>query len=477
MTVRVHPLRRLLSAALAVVAMAGSVVSASAGGHEAGSQETVTTSEDAYVTAEFPSRNFGAEGVLRVGGFPRTLSFLRFEVPDSVGDIDKATLSIFVKRGARTGIAVRQVGGGGWNEQDVTYRNAPAPGGVIAQRGRVRGRRWASFDVTSAVFENATVDLVLTSSGGTTVVAASSERARGPRLMIERASASPPPTSPPPADPAVIAAAGDIACDPASSAFNNGNGTATQCRQRHTSDLLVGRALDAVLTLGDNQYEYGSLSQFQASYDPSWGRVKSITHPALGNHEYEGPDGSAAGYFDYFGPAGARNEGWYSFRVGAWNLIALNSACEQVGGCAIGSAQVNWLTNELRRLGGACTLVYWHVPLFSSGYAGSSSVRDLWRVLYEHNADVVLNGHEHFYERFAPQDASGNRDDARGIRQFTVGTGGKGTWGFANIKPNSESRGTEFGVLEMTLRPGAYSWRFLPAAGGSFGDSGSDVCH
>ena len=474
-----------------MVAVIGSVVTASADDLGQTTQETVVASEDAFVTAESPGRNFGETGALRVSGFPRMRAYMRFVVPDLDGEVEKATLTIFVKRGTRAGAAVRLVAGG-WDEHGVTYRNAPAPGAVVAQRSRVRGGgTWVSFDVTSAVSENATVDLALTSSTGATIVAVSSERERGPRLTIDRtAASSPPPSSPPPSSappsspppssppegPAVIAAAGDIACDPASPYFNNGEGTSSQCRQRATSDLLVGRSLDAVLTLGDNQYEQATLAQFRASYDPSWGRVKAITRPSLGNHEYDA--GSPDGYFDYFGSsAGTRYQGWYSYRVGAWNLIALNSACFPAGGCGMGSPQVDWLTAELRRLGGSCTLVYWHHPRFSSGNAWSTDVQDFWRVLYDHNVDVVLNGHEHFYERFAPQDPSGNPDGARGIRQFIVGTGGKDTRTFSHLERNSESRGTDFGVLEMTLQPGSYSWRFLPAAGESFTDSGSDVCH
>jgi hypothetical protein len=442
----------------------------------------IAAAADSYVTASAPGRNFGGGNNLLVSGSPRMRSYLRFKVPDLEGDIEQATLRVFVKRGTRASVVVRRLDEGEtWKEGRVTYRNSPDTGAEVARKSRARGDKWAAFDVTSEVHEQSTVDLALTSPGDPTLVAVSSETRRAPRLVIETTSdptPTVPPTTPPPSSFPVIAAAGDIACDPANPTFNNGNGTPTQCHQRFTSDLLVGRNLAAVLTLGDNQYEYGSLSQFRGSYDPSWGRVKSITHPTIGNHEYQGPGGAPNGYFDYFGAAaGNRNEGWYSFSVGSWNLIALNSACHAVGGCAVGSPQVDWLTQELQQLGGACTLVYWHHPRFSSGAMGSRAFQDFWRVIYDRNADVVLNAHEHFYERFAPQDPFGNPDEARGLRQFTVGTGGKSLTDFTHVEPNSVFRGKGFGVLEMTLRPGAYSWRFVPEAGGTMTDSGTGVCH
>jgi hypothetical protein len=171
----------------------------------------------------------------------------------------------------------------------------------------------------------------------------------------------------------VIAAAGDIACDPSISTFHNGNGSSTSCREKYTSNLLVGTGLTAVLALGDTQYECGGYDAFLKSYDPSWGRVLSMTHPALGNHEYLTSGGTdcasgAAGYFDYFGSsAGSPGKGYYSFDIGAWHIIALNSNCSKVGGCGSGSPQYNWLKSDLAAHSNLCTLAFWHHPLFSSG--------------------------------------------------------------------------------------------------------------
>jgi len=275
-----------------------------------------------------------------------------------------------------------------------------------------------------------------------------------------------------------IAAAGDIACDPESSAFNGGAGTLTECHQVGVSDAILAGGYDAVLPLGDVQYDSGTASEFAGSYVPSWGRLKAITHPAVGNHEYGSP--GAAPYFQYFGAAaGEPGKGYYSYDLGSWHLIALNSNCAQIGGCAVGSPQELWLKADLAAHPVGCTLAYWHHPLFSSGQNGDAeSMAPIWGDLYASGADVVLNGHDHDYERFAPQDAQGGRDDARGIREFVVGTGGKNHMTFKTIQPNSELHDTSsFGFLELTLSDGAYAWRFVSDPPGGLADSGRDTCH
>ncbi len=277
----------------------------------------------------------------------------------------------------------------------------------------------------------------------------------------------------------VVMAAGDIACAPGSGS------TATTCQQKATSDLIVARSPAAVLPLGDLQYADGTLAQFAGSYDSSWGRVKSITRPAAGNHEYHTP--GAAGYFDYFngpgnpnGRAGERTKGYYSFDIGSWHLIALNSNCGQVGGCGAGSAQEQWLRADLASHPTTCTLAYWHHPRFSSGahHGSSSATQALWQGLYDSQAEIVLSGHDHVYERFAPQTATGAADPVQGLRQFVVGTGGKGHYSFGAAEPNSQVRNANsFGVLALTLRANSYEWRFHPAGGSSFSDTGSAPCH
>jgi hypothetical protein len=231
-----------------------------------------------------------------------------------------------------------------------------------------------------------------------------------------------------------------------------------------------------VLLLGDNQYENGALAKYQASYAPSWGRLVAITHPAPGNHEYVTP--GAAGYFGYFGAAaGDPAKGYASFDLGGWHLIELNSNCAAIGGCGAGSPQELWLAADLAAHPGVCTLAYWHHPRFSSGPHGDDPITQaFWDDLYAAGADVVLNGHDHIYERFARQSPAGAADPF-GMREFVVGTGGKNLTSVVTVRANSEVRRADtFGVLELTLHPNGYEWRFL-GADATVADSGVGLCH
>jgi hypothetical protein len=274
----------------------------------------------------------------------------------------------------------------------------------------------------------------------------------------------------------IVAAAGDLACDPGDRFFD-GRQT-TVCQMKATSDLAMRVNPTGVLPLGDLQYEDGALPKFRQSYDPTWGRLKSITRPVPGNHDY-GTRG-ARGYFDYFGDAaGDRRRGYYSFDIGGWHLIALNSNCFAVGGCGAGSAQERWLRADLAAHPAHCTLAYWHHPRFSSGSHGSDPAYDaFWRALYEAGAEIVLNGHDHTYERFAEQDPAGRPDPGRGIREFVVGTGGRSLYALKKVERNSEAFSAEvFGILALTLHPSGYEWRFVPGPGKAFADSGRGSCH
>lgn len=241
---------------------------------------------------------------------------------------------------------------------------------------------------------------------------------------------------------------------------------------------LLDKIPGTVMAVGDLAYPDGTKQNFTC-YDKTWGRAKSRTRPAAGNHEFHAAH--ATPYFDYFGAAaGNPKTGYYSYDLGSWHIIVLNSECKDVGGCEAGSAQGKWLRADLASHPVACTLAYWHRPLFSSGSAHGNdfTVKALWDALYEANADVVISGHDHDYERFAPQNPDGALDAARGIREFVVGTGGKSHRLFGTLKPNSEVRNaTAFGVLKLTLKPKGYDWKFISEAGKTFTDSGSGVCH
>ena len=291
----------------------------------------------------------------------------------------------------------------------------------------------------------------------------------------------------------VVAAAVLVALAPTSGISSSATGSADQtailvgagdiadCKDLSGAEAtakLLDKVPGTVMAVGDLAYPDGSKENF-ACYDKTWGRVKSRTRPAPGNHEFHAA--GATPYFDYFGPAaGDPKTGYYSYELGTWHIIVLNSECKDVGGCEAGSPQEKWLRADLAAHPAACTLAYWHKPLFSSGGAHGNdlTVKSLWQALYEANADVIIGGHDHDYERFAPQTPDGGADSHRGIREFVVGTGGKNHRPFAGPKPNSELRDANaFGVLKLTLKPGSYDWQFIPEAGKTFTDAGSDACH
>jgi acid phosphatase type 7 len=261
-----------------------------------------------------------------------------------------------------------------------------------------------------------------------------------------------------------------------------GAGDIASCDDLHGAEAtakLIDNIPGTVFAAGDLAYPDGSDEQFAKCYGPTWGRFKDRTRPAPGNHEYHS-DG-ASGYVRYFGAAaGDPKKGYYSYELGAWHIVVLNSECADVGGCRAGSPQEKWLHDDLSAHPAKCTLAYWHKPLFSSGQHGDDwEVKPLWDDLYAANAEIVINGHDHDYERFAPQDPSGKPDAQRGIREFVVGTGGKNSHrDLAITRPNSEIRqGDTFGVLKLTLHSTSYQWQFVPEAGKTFSDSGSGVCH
>jgi len=272
-------------------------------------------------------------------------------------------------------------------------------------------------------------------------------------------------TAPPPGD-VVMVGAGDIA-------------SCSSTGDEATATLLDGIS-GTVYNLGDNVYDNGTPTEFASCYDPTWGRHKARTMPSPGNHEYGTTN--ATGYFNYFGAAaGDPAKGYYSYNLGEWHIIVLNSnlSCAVVA-CAAGSPQEQWLRADLAANPKNCTLAYWHHPRFNSGasHGNDTDVAPFWDALYAANADVILNGHEHVYERFAPQTPGAVADNVRGIRQFTVGTGGRSHYTFGTIQPNSEIRnGDTFGVLKLTLHATSYDWQFIPVAGATFTDSGTGTCH
>jgi peptidoglycan/xylan/chitin deacetylase (PgdA/CDA1 family) len=283
----------------------------------------------------------------------------------------------------------------------------------------------------------------------------------------------------------VVGAAGDIACDPTAPAFNNGLGTDGDCRAAHTAPLLEG--VDAVLPLGDNQYDCGGTAAFAQSYDPTWGVLKSITHPVPGDKDIATSGGTdcpsvpGAGYYQYFGSAaGDPSKGYYSYDLGQWHVVALNSApCpDNTAFCAAGSAQEQWLKQDLATSTAPCTLAYYQNPRFTStGGGGADFMQPFWQDLYDGGVDVVLNGDSHWYERFAQVNAGGQPDANFGVREFIVGTGGAGLDTPGNQLAISEKlNASTHGVLKLTLHGQSYDWAFVPDEG-TFTDSGTASCH
>lgn len=296
----------------------------------------------------------------------------------------------------------------------------------------------------------------------------------GPLSSDAAPSPAPAPAASPTPRPLMVAAAGDIAC-------GFGDHPASECQAAATSDLLVGGDYDAVLALGDASNGTGTYQEFLLFFEPGWGRVKRLIRPAPGNHDYD--TAGARGYFDYFngignsdGPAGRRDRGYYSYDLGTWHVVALNSNCAHVD-CR---AELRWLIEDLWAHPQPCTLAYWHHPLFTSEPGSATLVtRPFFEALHQYRAEIVLNGHIHNYQRFAPQAPTGVRDDTGGVRQFVVGTGGYSLYRFtsAEAAPNTQARSdASYGVLQLRLYEGRFEWEFLPVMGQRFTDSGEGQC-
>ena len=342
--------------------------------------------------------------------------------------------------------------------------------------GVARSSRTQLFAVLNVIWLVALVSSSCGGSGEKTEPEPPTESPTGsaaPTRMVTPSPTSVPTTEPTSVPDPVLVGAGDIA----------------SCTQEN--DVLTAGLLDTVIsgapgeaivfTAGDSVYQSGTIEEYEQCYHPTWGRHKDRTRPAPGNHEYG--TGNADGYFTYFGAAaGDPALGYYSYDLGAWHIVVLNTSdhCKLIK-CLPGSPQEQWLRADLAAHPAACTLAIWHDPLFASGslHGGSPDVAPFWQALYEYGAEVVINGHEHNYERFAPQTPSGELDAQYGIRQIIAGTGGESHYRAGeSLIANSEAADDDtYGVIKLTLHPTAYEWEFLPEDGGTFRDSGSGTCH
>ena len=490
---------------------------------------------DAYVSKRTATSNFGTASTLRVRD-ANVKSYLKFQISGIPADqfVDTATVRLFSSTGDKcplAGIGTDLYGSASdaWTETGITYNNSPGKTGTrLATSDGFAPGTFTEFSATGAVTGNGTVSFYLempacSTDDAPTRFNSKEASSNQPQLVVSTSSAEPGPAPQCadgmdndldgsidfPADPGcsasddddeidpvaastnLVAAAGDIVCDPDARYFNGSD--PSLCQHRRTADLLPDA--DAVVVLGDLQYSFGSLPKFLAAYDPTWGQYAAKTHPAPGNHEYRDPAGGAQGYFDYWSskgrPTGESAGGYYSWDLDSWHMIALNSSdgvgdsnipCQVGPSCAEGSAQNDWLERDLASVPtSSCVLAYWHHPLFNSGRGNgnddTSPVKDLWTDLYAAGADVVLNGHEHNYQLYGPMTPDGVRSDD-GVRQFISGAGGKNLNGFLSTKdPGFEFGATKFGVLKLELASDSYTWKFVDVAGMVVNSGGPVACH
>lgn len=394
------------------------------------SNDVATVTDAGRVTARGPGQatiTATSEGVSGIAAISVTAASVASVT------VSPSSTSLEVGQSVQLTVTLADVNGNVLTGRAVEWRSSALAVATVSSSGRVTGE-----------------------SAGSATITASSEGIEGTADVTVTA----PPPPPPPGSEVVLVGAGDIA----------------ECGD--TDDEATAGILDTVpgtvFTTGDNAYPDGTAADYANCYDPSWGRHKARTRPTPGNHDYH--TSGAAPYFDYFGSAaGEPGKGYYSYDLGDWHLIALNSNISM----SAGSEQEQWLRSDLAATTKRCVLAYWHHPRFSSSSNHGSSTRSqpLWEALYDAGAEIVLGGHDHTYERFAPQTPDGASDPSGGIREFVVGTGGRSLYGFGSPEPNSEVRYNDnFGVLKLTLRGDGYSWQFIPTSG-SFSDTGSGTCH
>jgi hypothetical protein len=439
----------------------------------AGDPFPLIPSADSYVDSGSPSTNYGSLTTLRGDGSPVVRSYLRFNIQGVGSTVTRATLRIFANSASSGGYEIRSVSNNSWVESTITYNNAPAVGNLLGSSGGFNAGVWTTVDITAYITGNGTYNLALTVPGSTAISFASREAgSNAPQLIVETQGGAATPTrtatssgnptatrtstpNPTSSGSVVLVGAGDIA-------------NCSRSQDEQTAQLL-DNIPGTVFTAGDNAYVDGTYTEYLNCYDPNWGRHKSRTKPSPGNHDYL--TSGAAGYFQYFNNIPS----YYAYELGSWRIYSLNSEIS----VSATSAQVTWLQNDLAANPRQCVLAYWHRPRWSSGsnHGDSTSMQTLWQILYNAGAELVVNGHEHHYERFAEMNASGAAVSP-GLREIVVGTGGAPLYPFGSPKAASQVRNnTAYGVLKLTLHAASYDWQFVPIPGATFTESGSSNCH
>jgi hypothetical protein len=410
--------------------------------------------EDTFVDETRALQSFGTARELLAGNSAGLVSYIKFDAGGLDGEPRRAVLWLNTRRGESAELEVFAIEDGAWGEQTNANQAPERPIRSVKAANPATNGSWTGIDVTPLLGNGRIVSLGVTTSDTGVVEFGSRESGpAAPRLTVE-------------IDP-VLFAAGDIA----------------HCVWHRQGPYVTAALLESqpgiIAVMGDLAYDNGSPGEFAECFDPAWGHLKPRLRPALGNHEYG--LGTAFGYFDYFGEeiAGDPDRGYYSYKLGWWHVIVLNSNCWAIGGCQAGSVQERWLREDLAAHPAMCTVAYMHHPLFSSGHEGGlAEVRPLWQAMFEAGVDLVLAGHDHNYERFAPLTPDGTLDPQRGIRQFVVGTGGGPPEALKQAQPHSEARASDLdGVLKLTLRPSTYEWEFIAQPGKDFRDAGSGTCN
>jgi acid phosphatase type 7 len=445
---------------------------------------------DSYVNSSAPSANYGTALELRIDGSPVVRSYLAFDLRSLSGPIVSATLRVYAGS-ASSGYEVHSMAGG-WSEAGITYANAPSVGALVAKTAAFAGGTWTTTDVTSAVQAGALVSFGIVDPSATAVALGSRESANPPALVITLGGVggTPAPTVPPTASPTATASSSPrptpsatptpptSGSDPVLVGAGDICVTSTIGNATATAKLIEARPTAGVFTLGDNSNESGTASQYTGCYAKTWGAFQSRTHATIGNHDCMTGSGCAP-YYAYFGAAaGPAAKGYYSYDLANnWHVIVLNSQGTEVGGTGAGSPQETWLRTDLAANSGKHIIAMWHIPVFTSGQLSRSAYDIWWQDLYAAHADLILDGHDHLYERFALQSPAG-KADASGIREFIVGTGGASPQSFGATAANSQVRNAgTFGVLQLTLHAHSYDWQFIPIAGSTFTDSGTQATH
>lgn len=429
-----------------------------------GNALTFIAEADAHILQSSPSANYGTADDLPSDGDPDAaqISYIRFSVNGIDKPVQNVKLRVFATKGSNDGPAVH-FADSNWKEagvDGVTWDLQPTLlSGPMENKDAVEEKSWLEYDVTAAVTGDGMYSFALVADSEEEVTFSSREGTEPPELIVTTGLAAPTPTPRPitrvPTGDVILVGAGDIAtCD-------------------REEDELTAQLLDAipgtVFTVGDNAYVDGSYREYLNCYEPTWGRHKARTKPVPGNHEYN--TSGAAGYFQYFNNVPS----YYAYDLGSWRIYALNSEIN----VSDSSDQVKWLEEDLAANPSQCVLAYWHTPRWSSGAKNGSraDLQTLWQILYDAEAELVVNGHEHNYERFAEMNGSG-AEVPQGLREIVVGTGGAGLYDFGTPLVTSQVRdNTSFGVLKLTLHTTGYDWEFVPAANSTFTDKGSGTCH